>query len=62
MKANISMPIEHNHSGLFGRVTHDFSAALEWLAGPGMSEQERTARAMSEVQRHKYDASPLHLL
>ena len=55
MKANASVNTEHNHTGLFGRVAHDAWAAVEWLAGPAMSEQERTERAVAEFQRFKYD-------
>ena len=61
MKATTVTHTERNHAGLFGRVAHEVSAALEWLTGPAMSEQERTERAMSQVQNLKYDTSALHL-
>ena len=61
MKANTSLHAEHNHAGLFSRVTHDVSAALDWLTGPAMSEQERRERVRAEVQNLRYDTSALHL-
>ena len=61
MKANTVTHTEHNHAGLFGRVAHEVSTALDWLTGPAMSEQERTERATAQVQNLKYDTSALHL-
>ena len=61
MKFNASIHAEQNRAGLFGRVAQDLSAALDWLTGPAMSEQERSERAMAEVQCLKYDTSALHL-
>ena len=61
MKANTSMHTEHSHAGLLDRVAHDLSAALGWLAGPAMSDQERKERVVAEVQNLKYDTSALHL-
>ncbi len=59
MKANSSQHSEQDHNGLFGRVAHEVSAALDWLAGPAMSEQERRERLMAEVQNLKHDTSAL---
>ena len=61
MKANTSMHSEHDHAGLISRVAHDLSAALEWVTGPAMSEQERVERAMAEAKRLRYDTSAMHL-
>ena len=61
MKANNSLHAEQNTGGLLGRVAHDLSAALEWLSGPAMSEQDRRERVVAEVQNLKFDTSALHL-
>ena len=61
MKASTSMQAEHAHGGLFHRVAHDVTIALDWLAGPAMSQQERRERVVAEVQSLKYDTSALHL-
>ena len=61
MKSNTVTHTERNHAGLFGRVAHEVSAFLEWLAGPAMSERRRKERVMAEVRRLKYDTSALHL-
>ncbi len=61
MKASNYFQANHAHTGLFGRVAHDVSAALEWLGGPAMSEQRRRERDMAEVYRLKHDTSAMHL-
>ena len=59
MKANASLHTDPNHAGLFNRIANDLSAALEWLAGPAMSEQERRERLMAEVQNLKHETSAI---
>lgn len=59
MKANTSLQREHNHDGLFSRIAHDVTVALDWLTGPAMSQQERRERLMAEVQNLKHDTSAL---
>ena len=61
MKANTSMQAEQGHGGLLHRVAHDVSAALDWLTGPAMSQQERQDRVVAEAQSLKYDTSAPHL-
>ena len=61
MKESNSIQANHKNDGLFSRVAHDMSAALEWLGGPAMSEQRRRERDMAEVYRLKHDTSAMHL-
>lgn len=50
MQAHIHVHFDHNHDGLFSRVTRDLGAALDRLGGPAMSDQERLERAKVEAQ------------
>ena len=61
MHTHFSIHTDHNHDGLFSRFAHELSAALDWLSGPPMSEQDRRDRVVAEVQNLKYDTSALHL-
>ena len=61
MKVTVSMHAEQSHGGLFHRLAHDVSAALDWLAGPAMSQQERRDRVVAEAQGLKHDTSAMHL-
>ena len=61
MKANTSMQGEQDQAGLFSRMAHDVSVALDWLTGPALTDQERRERLMAEVQNLKHDSSAPHL-
>jgi len=61
MKESTSIQANQDYAGLIGRVAHDLSAALDWLAGPAMSELGRRERDMAEVRRRKCDTSAMHL-
>ena len=50
---HVHFHFDHDHDGLFGRVTRDLGSALDWLTGPGMSQQQRLERARSEAQNDK---------
>ncbi len=49
MSAHIHVHLNHNHAILFGRVARDIGNALDWITGPGMSNQERLERAKAET-------------
>ena len=53
MHAHIHLHLDHNHGGLFSRVTRDIGSALDWITGPAMSSQERLKRAQAEVRSNK---------
>ena len=54
MHAHINVHFDHNHDRLFSRISRDLGAAYDWLAGPGMSGQERMSRELAEVRNGKY--------
>jgi hypothetical protein len=41
---------DHHQEGLLNLITKDIVAVYEWLAGPPMSEQERTNRLLEETR------------
>ena len=49
MNAHIHLHLDHRHAGLFSRVIRDIGNALDWITGPGMSNQERLERAKAEA-------------
>lgn len=46
---------DHNHEGLFGRVSRNVGAALDWLTGPGMTDQKRAAQTLTDVRNQRFD-------
>lgn len=61
MHTHISIHNDHSHGGLFSRVAHELGAAIDWLTGPAMSDQERQERVVAEVQNLRYDTTAIHL-
>lgn len=44
----------HPHGHPLSRVTRDLDSVVDWLIGPGMSQQQRSARNRAEAQNEKY--------
>ena len=45
---------DHPHDKSFNRVTRDLDALLEWMTGPGMTEQQRSVRNRAEARNERY--------
>ncbi len=59
MKASATLRADHDDVGLFSRVAHEVSTAMDWLTGPAMSGLERRERLMAEVKSLRHDTSAL---
>lgn len=44
----------HPHDKPFSRVTRDLDAVLDWLVGPGMTDQQRSNRNRAEALNERY--------
>ncbi|MCY4364736.1 MAG: hypothetical protein OXE17_00685 [Chloroflexi bacterium] len=45
---------DHPHDRPFSRVTRDLDAVLDWLTGPGMTDQQRAGRSRAEALNERY--------
>ena len=54
MSVHLHVHIDHHHDGFLTRLSRDLGHALDWMAGPPMSEQQRYDRLQAEVRGNKY--------
>ena len=54
MNVHLHFHFDHNHDGLLTRIARDLGVAYDWLAGPGLSDQERLNRELAEARNGKY--------
>ena len=59
MSLHIHLHTDHNHDGLLVRIARDLGAAHDWLAGPGMSEQERMQRELAQARNDRHGSGAL---
>ena len=50
---------DHPHDKPFSRVTRDLDSVFDWLVGPGMSEQQRSARNRAEARNERHGSGVL---
>ena len=50
MHLHIALHKDHSHNDLLGRVSRDLGAALDWLTGPAMSEQDRLHSTLADAR------------
>ena len=48
------MEHSHRHDKPFSHVSRDLDAVLEWMIGPGMTEQQRSVRNRAEARNESY--------
>ena len=41
---------QDHEKGMFPRLGHQIAHVYDWLAGPGMSDQERMSRILAETE------------
>ena len=54
MSVQLHVHFDHHHDGFLARLSRDLGHALDWIAGPAMSEQQRYDRLQAEVRGDKY--------
>ncbi|MYC29863.1 MAG: hypothetical protein F4X65_07220 [Chloroflexi bacterium] len=54
MSVQLRIHFDHHHDGFLTRLGRDLGHALDWVAGPAMSEQQRYNRLKAEVRSDKY--------
>ena len=59
MHIHISLHKDHSHHNLLGDISRDLGAALDWLTGPGMTDQDRQELTLADVRNRRFEDSAL---
>ena len=59
MHIYFSLHRDHSHRDLVGRISHEVGAALDWLTGPAMTDQERTEQTLADAHNQRFGDSAL---
>ena len=59
MHLHVSLHRSHSHDGLVCRISRDLGAALDWLTGPAMTEQDRLQLDLADVRNRAHETGSL---
>ena len=59
MHVHICLHRDHGHDDLLGRISHELGNALDWVTGPGMTEQERSHQTLADVRNRRFEDTVL---